>query len=388
MPTPDARRDLIVTLRDAPPLPWRVSLFMPTHRTGNQVRQDPIRFGNLVDEAEEQIRACEGGRLSAEFQEMLRPARDLIEDQDFWNRQNGGLAVFLDPDGMEVLQLPDEFTERCVVNERYHVKPLLPRLTGDTQYYVLTLSRNDVRLLRCTRDTVEQLPQGEIPASLEEALGREVEHESLQGHITHRQGGPGRLTFHGHGKGDDDRAEELVSFLQKVDAAVDDRLASKRGPVVLAGTDAVTSAYRKHSRLGARIVETTVSGSPDDHTDVELHDRSWPLVEATLDAPFERALSEYARLAGTGLTADRLEEVLTAVSEGRVRTLVVAIDAEHWGRLDSDTNTIETHETRHPGDEDLVDRAAVLGHGRGAEVVYAVTADMPGGRPLAAVLHG
>ncbi|HKK72976.1 MAG TPA: hypothetical protein VKA86_17380 [Candidatus Krumholzibacteria bacterium] len=388
MPTPDTRRDLIRALRDAPPRRWRVSLFMPTHRTGNQVRQDPIRFGNLVDEAERQIRACEDDGLPRAFEAMLRPARDLVGDQDFWNRQNGGLAVFLDPDGMEMIQVPDELTERCVVNERYHVKPLLPRLTGNAEYFVLTLSRNDVRLLGCTRDTVEVLPQGEIPSSLEEALGREVEHESLQGHIVHRQGGPGQLTFHGHGKGDDDRAEELLSFLQKVDAAVSDRIASQSGPVVLAGTDAVTSVYRRNSRLAERIVERTVTGSPDDHNPVELHDRSWPIVEATLDGPFERARSEHARLAGTGLTADQLEEVLAAVSEGRVRTLMVAIDDERWGRMDPETQVVEVHERQYPGDEDLVDRAAVLGRARGADVVYTVTADMPGRRPLAAVLHG
>ena len=387
MTSPDRTKKLIRTLLDAPEKRWRVSILMPTHRAGPEVRQDRIRFKNLVERAEEQIREREGS-LSKEFEDMLEPARALVDDNEFWNHQEGGLAVYLDVDGLHELRVPDELTERCVVHERYHLKPLLPRLRGDGTYHVLALSRNDVRLLRCTRDTVERLDRGDIPRSLEDALGHEKERESLQGHISHRQGGAGVVQPHGHGEGDDDRAVELKSFLQKVDAAVDDRLASEPGPIVLAGVDEVAATFRKLSRMHDRIVADEVEGNPDETDDTDLHDRSWDLVEDAFDDDLDRAREQFAQLEGTGRTLQDPDDVLKATAEGRVRTLLVAIDDERWGRMDTDEHTVERHDEQQAGDEDLVDRAAVLGEKRGARVLFAVTQDMPGKRPLAAVMHG
>jgi hypothetical protein len=36
---------------------WCVSLFMPTHRSGRDTEQDPIRFKNLIREVEESLTA-------------------------------------------------------------------------------------------------------------------------------------------------------------------------------------------------------------------------------------------------------------------------------------------------------------------------------------------
>jgi hypothetical protein len=44
-----------------------------------------------------------------------------------------------------------------IVSERFHVKPLLPLLSGDGRFYVLALSQNEIRLLQGTRYSVEQV---------------------------------------------------------------------------------------------------------------------------------------------------------------------------------------------------------------------------------------
>jgi len=47
-----------------------VSLYMPTHRAGRETEQDPIRYKNLLREAEERLMA--NGLRSPEVQEMLK----------------------------------------------------------------------------------------------------------------------------------------------------------------------------------------------------------------------------------------------------------------------------------------------------------------------------
>lgn len=386
MKTPDETQKLILDLLDAPARRWRVSLYMPTHRSGPEVRQDPIRLRNLLDDAEGQLRECEGS-LSAELEKMLEPARALTEDDEFWNHQQGGLAVLVDPDRTEVIRVPDSLAERCVVSERFHLKPLLPRLEGDTDFYVLALSRNQVGLHRASRDVVEELDLGDIPASLEHALGFEKRHDSQQGHVGHRQGREGHVQVHGHGEGDDDRAAELRSFLQKVDVGLRQQIGSGNEPVVLAGVAEVVATFRQVSKLGQRLVEEAVEGNVDEFSLEQLHDRAWDIVAELVSDPLPDAVAEYRRLESEGRTV-RGAAVVKAAAEGRLRTLIAALDGERWGHLDEKAHEVEEHDVKQPGDDDLVDRAAQIGRRRGAHLILAVRQDIPDEEILLGTLHG
>ena len=386
MKAPAAIESRIQELLGAPPRHWRVSLFMPAHRAGPEVRQGPIRLRNLLREAETQLRACEDG-LREEHQKMLEPASELIDDEDFWNQQEGGLALFLDEDGMQILQVPDELAERCVVSERFHLKPLLPRLVGDTTFYLLALSRNRVALHRASRDVIEEMDLGDIPESLEHALGFEKQHDSQQGHVGHRQGGAGHVQPHGHGEGDDDRARELRAFLHKVDAGLQERIGRRSGPILLAGVAEVVSTFRQGSRLADRILEPVVEGNVDAVSAKELHDRAWPLVEETLEDDLPAAVEEYRKHETSDRAVHGTAPVVKAAVEGRLRTVLVALDQERWGRIDEERHEVHEHDSQQPGDEDLVDRVAQLGRQRGARVVLAVAQDMPTDEPLAGILH-
>ena len=71
---------------------WCASLFMPTHRAGRDTEQDPIRFKNLLRQAEERLLAK--GMRQAQVQNLLKGPQRLLQDQAFWRRQSDGLAIF------------------------------------------------------------------------------------------------------------------------------------------------------------------------------------------------------------------------------------------------------------------------------------------------------
>lgn len=60
---------------------WHVSLFMPTHQAGRETEQDPIRFKNLLREAEERLLAT--GLRSPEVRALLKPAQRLLQEPGF-----------------------------------------------------------------------------------------------------------------------------------------------------------------------------------------------------------------------------------------------------------------------------------------------------------------
>jgi hypothetical protein len=131
-----------------------VSIYMPTHRVGREVQQDPIRLKNLLGKAQDRMVA--GGVRAPEARELLEPAEKLLHDGLFWQRQSDGLALFVSVEMFHHYRLPFDFEELVVVTDRFHIKPLLPLLSGDGRFYVLALSQSEVRLLQGTRYSVSK----------------------------------------------------------------------------------------------------------------------------------------------------------------------------------------------------------------------------------------
>jgi hypothetical protein len=88
---------------------WCVSIYMPTHRTGTETQQDPLRLRNLLGEAEKRLSAR--GVSTRAVQEMLELANKLLQDSYFWQHQSDGLAIFLSSHRVRSYRLPLNFEE-------------------------------------------------------------------------------------------------------------------------------------------------------------------------------------------------------------------------------------------------------------------------------------
>ncbi len=134
--TPDDLRTLLETQGE-----WCVSIYMPTVRAGSEILQNPIRFKNLLRNAEERL--IKMGLRRSDAADYLAPAAEVLSDTDFWRHQSDGLALFLGPDQLRTFRLPMPFDELVVVTQRFHLKRLLPLLNERPVFYVLALSQNE-----------------------------------------------------------------------------------------------------------------------------------------------------------------------------------------------------------------------------------------------------
>jgi hypothetical protein len=347
--------------------------------------QDPIRFRNLLDCAEEALEAH--GASSAKVSRILGPARPLLGDPWFWQHQADGLAVFLADGAIETYRLPLRFDELVVVGDRRHVKPLLPLLETDGRFHVLALSQASVRLFEATRDSIREIDLEDVPESLRDVVGYDFEQRTLQFH-TGTGGGRGMrsVIFHGHGQVQDARKAEIARFLRAVDDGIVELLGREPAPLVLAGVGYVTAMYRDLSQH-PDIVGDSIDGNPDRLDARELHALALAMVEPRFAERLERVLRRYAEVAGTGRATDDLQAVLAAAEDGRVAALVVATGIRHWGRWDPETRTAEVHDARRPGDRDLLDAAAVAALGTGAAIHACPAERVPGMQGIAAILR-
>ncbi len=363
-----------------------VSLYLPTHRAGAETQQDPIRFKNLLKQAEERL--VKSGLRRAEAEAILAPAKLLLKDRGFWQHQSDGLAVFASAGTFRSYRLPREFSELAVVTDRFHIKPLLTLFSGDGRFYVLALSQKQVRLLRGSRFSIDEVNLESLPKSLADALGFEERQKQLQFHIAAR----GAAIFHGHGGGGVDEAvhkKDLLRYFKQVDKGLQDLVCQEQVPLVLAGVDYLLPIYREANSC-AELVKEGVVGNPDGLSAAELHRKAWAVVEAYFARAQAKAAQQYRELLGTGLVSGDLRTVVPAAHHGRVDSLFVAVGVQRWGRFTADASEVMVHEEREAGDQDLLDLAAVqtLVH---AGEVYAVSADkLPetkSGSPVAAVFR-
>lgn len=154
-----------------------ISLYMPMQKAGPEIRQNPIRFKNLIREAEERLDAMEIDHTQA--LDLLQPAMEL-DTSEFWEHQDHGLAIFISPQVFRYYQLPMEFAELVVVSDRFHLKPLLHLLNNDGRFYILALAQKDVRLFEGTRYSIQEIEVENMPKSLDEALQEDEIQKGMQ----------------------------------------------------------------------------------------------------------------------------------------------------------------------------------------------------------------
>ena len=363
-----------------------VSLYMPTHRKGRDVQQDPIRFKNLLRQAEKEL---EGIAIrGSDGESLLAPARALTQDPAFWAQSSDGLAIFLAPGFHRTYRVPSRFRERLVVSGAFNCKQLLPLLSGDGQFYVLALSRNHVRLLQGTRFRVSELEPTSMPRSLKEALWVDDPEKTLQYHTgSAGPGGRRAAVYHGQGGAADLDKANLERFFRRVDDGLIEFLGAARTPLVLAGVENYFPIYRAVSHY-PMLQAGGIKGNPDDLSTGELHARAWARLEPVFRREQDHARTRYTQLTARGTTSDDVRRVVPAAHHGRVESLFVALGEQSWGAyIPSGDGSVVLHAAYEHGDQDLLDVAAVETLRHGGRVYAVDPVEVPAAAPLAAIFR-
>ncbi len=364
-----------------------VSIYMHTNRVG-ETTQNPIRFKNMLRQAEEELR--DKGTNTLVIQELLEPAVTLTRDVLFWQYQSDSLAVFLSTATFRYFMLPHASQDLVIVGDQFYIKPLLPFLSGDGRFYVLTLSLGGVKLLRGSRFHLEQVELKGVPQNRREALRMEDTPEVTRWYPGAGGGVGGarpQAMYYSQGEESDLSGQQTHEFFLQVEAGVNQALAGEQAPLVLAGLEEIVPAYRNLNHYN-HIAREAIIGNPEELSEVELHQRAWAIVQPQFEWDRQAAIERYRRAAAVGgPVRSTVDQVVPAAYYGQVDTLLVADGIQHWGRLDPDSGEVQQHAERGAQDVDLLDLAAVHTLLNGGTVYVIAAEEMPEKAPLAAILR-
>jgi hypothetical protein len=369
--------------------PFSVSLFLPTHVKGAEVRQGPIRLKNLIGEAAETLTGA--GMRSVEAEALLAPAAALMEDYDFWQHQEHGLALFLDRDGMRSYRVPLALNEQVVTGPRFHLKPLLPLLEADGTFRVLTLTADKVLVYSGSRFSMSPDETVDLPDSLADVAGESDYENPVQASPVARPNTGSLNIGNAQVYGDSPpewRKRRLVEFAEHVAAALDAATARQPLPVVLVADATLAGHVAQASSLGP-LLAGVVDTNPEALDVAQLHEAAYAVMRPRLDAARGAAVERFAAWRGQNdqrAVADDAA-VVQAATQGRIDTLLLRPDPTLWGHYDPDTGTVTPAAPGDSTSEDLYEKAALLTVEYGGTVHVLAEQDLPDLRYGAAVLR-
>ncbi|HWA98904.1 MAG TPA: hypothetical protein VG713_10450 [Pirellulales bacterium] len=337
----------------------------------------------LLAQAETKLVAS--GMRATEVRAVFQPGYELTNDPLFWREPSNGLAIVLSASGIESRRLPIALGPSVTVGLRVSVKPILPVVTDNQSFHVLTVSQKHVRLFRGDRWSFEPVALSTLPTGLIEALDLQPTQRLAQVLAAPAQGsGQQGTMFHSQSGEVDRRQDKLAEWFRMIDKALYPYLHERRSVLVFAGAENLFPIFRPACAY-PHLFPYPVRGNADHLNDAELHrhvcevlEGQWKLAEFVDRQLFENRL-------GTPRVSTSIDEILQAAIDGRVEAMFVDRDHAIWGCFDQPARSVQRMNDSVVGSEDLLDRAAYEALRRRARV-YAVSADaIPGSREIAAI---
>jgi hypothetical protein len=360
-----------------------LSIYMPTNgwRTSQSGAEDMARFAALAGAAEEQLVARGVRRTTAN--RTTDSLRRCIEYELSRRGTHQGLAVFFSPRGSHIVGLPAAPPERAIVSGRFYLKPLLSSLERQGCFYLLAASEKSVRFFAGDQFDLTELDVPFSLENLEEASNPEASGAVLPAVAT---AGSGRQAgiFHGLPCAEARCEADLETCFRAVDRALSPTLSRTSAPLIFAGASYLFPLYRSINRY-AYLLGECILGDPGLYSNDELRRRAWSLAVPFYARSREMALTRFNRFHGTGRASNNLHEVLWMAREGRVESLLLASDGDHWGIIDYDRRAVQPAAPTDPRAEELLDYVAVHAFLNRAAVYFLNRSQLPGGELAAAV---
>ena len=333
-----------------------VSIFIPTQRAGKEVLEEKNKK-HLHSEWTQVKKELKDKNVSDEAIEKIgKPIQQLIDNRDFWRHQSDGLAVFSSADFFENYTLPVNFETYHYISEEFYVKPLVPAMTGDGRYNILSIQLEDVKLYEASKFSIMPVEIDELtPSRLEERVGFDYKEKALQ-FRTQGEGGE-KTQFHGHGGSERDEKTEFKQFFRAVDQGLKDYLNQESLPLVVFCQDYLFPIYQDANTYN-HLFEKVIPGNPNDTDMLGIHQKSLEIFQPYLDENRDKKMNRYKELSSTENTTSALSDIIPAVYQGKVDTLFIENRAEVWGNYKEDEMKVEFSENNENGNISLLNLAA------------------------------
>lgn len=363
-----------------------MTIFLPVDVQGGTKKSLKNRLKAAAGKAEEGLgKKLVVSTLVRKIVDPIASFAEMVEDES----RGAALALFSSESGIRHFWLMEPLEDTVIAADNFFVRPFLKKIGRDTQFYLLALDQKNVRLLKCTDHSSEEVDlQGRMPHSLMEHMQTDQPDHVLDNRASSGPaGGAGVQGVMFTTSSDaEDSSEYLLHFFKAVSRGVGELLkGQEKTPLVVCGVEYELALYKRVNEWENTCPEG-VRGAPNGLKGGEMHARALECLEKMRDAELESVLALHNRQAGE-IAAAGVNDLVAAAYEGRVMHLFAAENAQVMGNFDEAKHRAWTHTEPRDGDEDLINAAALQTIVHAGHVHLVPQARVPGNRPMAAVMR-
>jgi len=314
--------------------------------------QNRINLKNRIKEAEELLKR--NNFKEEEAAEYLKPAYDLTEDSQLLRNLWGGLAVFLNQNYFDYVNVPKNWHDIAYVGDEFYLAPVIEPIVKNQSFYVLSINLEDTKLYKADRFNIEEVEVSDfIPENIEEAIGFDYKDRLYQHLSAHT--GQGQTFYHGHAEGEEEKKKEVKKFLNHINDGLMKILNDKNEPLIVESVDYIFSFFGEITAYKG-LIDKNISLSPKEANTTTMHKKAWELIEKRQREVIEEAKNYYRDVKNK---SDLPEDITLRALQGRIDTLFVNREATEWGCVDEKAFKVKVHDDIMPGDKDLINYALI-----------------------------
>lgn len=274
-----------------------VTIILNTHRTSPDNQKDPILLKNLVKEAEERLYADESKRDAKALVERLKNLESSIDH----SHNLDSLVLFVNEDVAEYVRLPIAVEDRVVIDHTFATRDLVRAMHLETNYYVLVLSQQKVRLIEAFNDKV--VAEVEKPFPIE------------------------NTQFYSTNKAELSNASRqtnlIAEFFNRVDKEVNNLRKDNPLPVLICTEESNYHEYLKIADQKHSIFETYLNKNRLDEKAHAIVTEAWKIVSEYTIAKNNARKAELLKAVSENKFLSDTNEIWQAIKQGRIQTIFI-----------------------------------------------------------------
>lgn len=289
-----------------------VSIYIDTNVVGDY-EANRIKWKNAITDAKQLLVSA-----GVEKTSFLNPAFDLIDNDEYWANRSSGLAGFYSKNMQLTIDLLSNPIPKTIVADRFHISPLLKDANQDERFYVLCLSKNQVRLFEASSSSIIPIIiRDKIPTNFEEALNLDIYKVALQS----RTSGDSS-NFHNSNAYTDKENIRLEQFLRAVDNGVNEIIEYEGEELVIACVEEYYPVYKDITKY-PKLSNHMLTGNFDNVYAAEIWNQLHPIFKDFKEIKLNSFTNEFNLNKHQNKTAEGFIDILKYGKNHQIKSILV-----------------------------------------------------------------
>tara|TARA_R100000353_G_scaffold172700_1_gene138167 strand:- start:2935 stop:4008 length:1074 start_codon:yes stop_codon:yes gene_type:complete len=274
-----------------------ITIIATTHRTKPDYLNDGLRLKNLIKQAEDRLLADVSKNTATKLIEKLNKLAAEIDH----SKNLESLILFVNNDIAEYTRLPIKVEDRVVIDNTFATRDLVRAIHLETNYYILILSQDKIRLIEAMNDKVVKEIGAPFPFENTQFFSKNREANAIASKQT-------SLT---------------AEYFNQADKLVDHFRKDNPLPVLICGLEENRNEYLKIADNKSSILNIFLNKNKINDAAHAIVSESWEVVKEYVVKQNNSRKEDLKKAVSENIFLSDTNEIWKAIKAGRVQTLFV-----------------------------------------------------------------